>query len=217
MDQGAGDGEAQPDTAGLGVARFIESHERLEHILEPRRIDPRPVIADPDQQLLLAPLQRHFGAAGIFDGVADQVLQHPAQGVGPTGVDLFALRQTGDRLAGIGIVIAQADQQADQIQFAGSLLLSLLAGKAEGRRQHLLHLLQGLLDAILVLAICQKLAAQAQAGDGGAQIVGDGGQHPGSVLHEAIKPGMHPVEGLNRFADLGRPLLFQGLDILAPS
>ncbi len=125
------------------------------------------MVADPDQQLFLAAFQRDLGAAGVFDGVADEVLQYPAQGVGAAGVDLFPFRQAGNRLAGIGIVIAQADQQADQIQFPRSLLLSLLAGKAEGGGQHLLHLLQGLLDAILVLAIGQKLAAQAQAGDGG--------------------------------------------------
>lgn len=40
--------------------------------------------------------------------------------------------------------------------------------------------------------------------------MGDGGQHPGPVLHEAIEPGVHAVEGLDGLADLGGPLLAQG-------
>ncbi|MNC21482.1 hypothetical protein D3C75_694620 [compost metagenome] len=44
--------------------------------------------------------------------------------------------------------------------------------------------------------------------------MGDGGQHPGPVLHEAIEPGVHAVEGLDGLADLGGPLLAQGLYVL---
>ncbi len=213
--QGAGDGEPQPHAAGFGVAGLVEAHERLEYILQPGRIDAGPLIADPDHQLAVGALQRHLGAAGVLDGVADEVLQHPAQGVGAAGIDLLALCQTGNRLTCVGIVVAQALQQADQVQLPGRLLLPLLPSEAEGGRQHLFHLLQGLLDPLLVLPLVQKFGAQPQAGDGGTQIVGDGRQHAGSVLHEAIEPGVHAVEGLDGFAHLGRPLFPQRLYVLA--
>ncbi len=45
--------------------------------------------------------------------------------------------------------------------------------------------------------------------------MGNGRQHPGAVLHEAIEPGVHAVERLDGFAHLGRPLFPQRLYVLA--
>src|SRR5690606_3422189 len=105
MYQGTGDGEPQPNATGFDIARLIEPHEWLEHIFQPFRIYARPLIADPDQQLTLGALQRYLGTAGVLDGIADEVLQHPPQGIGAAGIDLISLPKTSPRLPGIGIIV----------------------------------------------------------------------------------------------------------------
>ena len=75
-----GDGEAEADAAGLGVARAFDAIERLD---EDRRTlaarNAGPAILDGEDDVSGLRSQCHLGAAAIFHGVVDEVGDRPAQ------------------------------------------------------------------------------------------------------------------------------------------
>src|SRR6185437_8406748 len=69
----AGDRQAQPDAPRITVTRGLESHERLEYIVDPLRRNPRAVVIDGDIDVARVLGERHAGARAVADGILREI------------------------------------------------------------------------------------------------------------------------------------------------
>ena len=82
---------------------------------------------------------------------------------------------------------------------------------------HRLQFVQIGQHAAALALVLDEFDAQPETGDGRAQVVPDGGQHQGAILHEAADAGRHGVERRRRHRHLGRAVIRQrgSVDITA--
>src|SRR5688572_20178728 len=114
-----GDGQAEPDAAGLPVARILEAIERREDLLHDLIGNAWPVVFDGDVDALRGPQDRHACAFAIANGIFDQVPNRPPQGVRPAPVVDGSPLDEGDGVAELGQIVAEAFHQRRQIDGAG--------------------------------------------------------------------------------------------------
>ena len=205
----ADDGQAQAGSAGLAAAGFLQAVERREDPLPAAGRDAGTAIGDLDDELVGPFRQGDRGLATIGDGVVDQVGEGPAQGHRPADQGQAVRPGIGDRLAGIGKVVAQALQQRGDVDLGALFRRRIVAGEGQGGIQHRRHLIQIGQRLGLLLRIIDVVGAQAQPGQRGAQIMGDRRQHQGPVGDQTAQPVLHAVEGMGRLAQLSGPLLRQ--------
>ena len=192
----AGDRQAQADAAGLGRARLLQPHERLEHALEHVLRDAGAVVVDARSARSSRPAaQADPRALPVADGVLDQVAQRPAQRQRPAGVGQppalgEARRRRRDRPDPATVLSISAARSTTRV---GSLVASSRA-KASVALDH--RCISSSVASIRVpgLLVVDELRPQAQRGDRRAQVVADRRQHPRAVVDEPAQPGLHPVE-----------------------
>ena len=70
---------------------------------------------------------------------------------------------------------------------------------------HRLHFIDVAKQPLLLLLILDELTPQAHAGQGRAQVMGDGREHLRAVLDEVLQLGLHGVESEDRLTDFMGP------------
>src|SRR3984957_15468961 len=134
----AGDGPAQPGTAGFGVARGIEPEEGAEHVLALGRRDARAVVVDQNLDRLLVLDHRHPDMLAVAPRIGDQIAEAAPHGVGAQR-QMAALRQRQQhRRARPAQGVGDVGDQDGQIAVA-RFLGALAAGEVDIALHHALH------------------------------------------------------------------------------
>ncbi len=84
------------------------------------------------------------------------------------------------------------------------LLAGIATREGEIGLQHARHLVHVLLHRLDLGALAEKRELELEAGEHGAQIVGDAGEHGGALLHGALDASLHLDEGERRAPHLAR-------------
>src|SRR5260221_7103990 len=112
----AGDGEAEPGAAGVAAARGLDAIERGEDPFLLVLGNAGTVIVDLDGELGPPRRDAHARAAGIFDGVVDDIGDGAAKRDRPAK-DLAARRRLECHvLVGVGRIVADAGHQLTEIE-----------------------------------------------------------------------------------------------------
>ena len=101
-------------------------------------------------------------------------------------------------------------QKGKQVDILARLPGRIVTGEAQGRGDHILHLLEIDEHFALLFLVLDKLGAQAQARNRCAQVVGYGRDHLRAVLDEAADAVLHLVEGADGVAHLPGPGFGEG-------
>jgi hypothetical protein len=109
-------------------------------------------------------------------------------------------RRTVGWIAVVGCGVAHGAQHRARVAGAGLLGLAEVGQRRFDQR---LHLVEVGVDPVPRLCVVQKPGVKAQAGDGCAQIVGDGAQCLGAILHQLADALLRCVEGARRCGDAG--------------
>ena len=128
----AGERKAEAGAAGLATAGFLHAVERREDLLSIYLGNAGTAVGDADHYLVRAVAQAHRRPAAILDRVVDQIGDRAAER-GRTARDRHPVGAlVGDRLAGIGEVVAQRLQQARQVDRRPRLRGGVVAGERQG-------------------------------------------------------------------------------------
>src|SRR5687768_9477549 len=152
-DDGAGDREAEADTARGAAARAFEAEERHEHALELLFRNAGAVVLDHDLERVLRQSEADAGAAAIAHRVLDQVAQRATEGRRPAAVRHLAAFGKGDVPVEVGEIAAHALGQRGEIDHARRLAGRLLAREGQRRLGHGLHLVERHQDLVALVGI----------------------------------------------------------------
>src|SRR6516162_8218045 len=141
---------------------------------------------------------------GVTGRVRDQVAEAALEGSGAYPDDRRAVEDDAGAVA-VALDVALELLQEGRHVGGGRLLAGVAAREGEVGLEHTGHLIDVLLHRLDLWALADQRELELKAGQNGAQVVADAGQHGGALLHGALDAALHLDEGGRRAADLARP------------
>ena len=195
------DTQPQAGTAGIGIARILQSDKGLEDLFALLLRNPRPVVVNQDLHPAVAQADTQRHELPVACTVCDEIAQTAPESLGfqRQGHRLFHVQiDSGAFAPGIGD--GSVDQIGEKCQLR--LLASLAARKGEVTLDHPLHLLHILLETGDLRSVAQHGQFQLHASQGRPKVVTHTGQHGRALLDLPLDPLAHLDEGGGRLAHL---------------
>ena len=199
----ARDGEAEAGAALVLVARVVEPQERLEHLLAHRRRNARPVVVDRDGQIAMVAMADDVDGLGKARRIRHQVGDAALERRGLHRDDRIAVE---GHVGAVAVALGVGLQLVEEVGHVGRrrLLAGVAAREREIGLEHAAHLVDVLLHRLDLGAVAEQRQFELEAGQHGAQVVRDAGEHRGALLDRALDARLHLDEGLRGAAHLAR-------------
>ena len=141
--------------------------------------------------------------ARVARRIRDQIAEAALERRRPHRHDRMAVERDAGAMAvalGVGLELVEEGGHVGRRR----LLAGIAAREGEIGFQHPRHLVDVLLHRLDLGAVADQRELELEAGEDGAQVVRDAGEHGGALLHRALDAGLHLDEGLRRAAHLER-------------